>query len=93
MKHGAQPEIFDPFPMEAHSTKEEAQVVDAELRWRGIKKAIVVPSNDHTRRAHRIFHQQGGDEAEHLLAPALNPHFEPDWWRFREDKKVFLLKP
>ncbi len=89
----APPEIFDPFPMEVHSTKQEAQVVDAELRRRGIKKAIVVTSNFHTRRARHIFHQQGGDETEYLLASAPNPHFEPDdWWRCREGKKVFLLK-
>ena len=80
VKQGAPKEIFGPFPMEVHSTKEEAQVVDAELRRRGIKKAIVVTSNFHTRRARHIFHQQGGDETEHLLASAPNPHFEPDDW-------------
>ena len=70
----------------------EAQVVDAEFLLSGIKKAIVLTSNYHTRQARHIFHQQGGDETEHLLASAPYPHFEPDWWRFREGKKVFLLQ-
>ena len=62
----APPEIFDPFPMDVHSTKLEAQVA-AELRRRGIKKAIVLTSNFHARRARHVFHQQGGHETVYLL--------------------------
>ena len=51
----------------------EAQVVDAEFLRSGIKKAIVLTSNYHTRQTRHIFHQQGGDETEYLLASAPYP--------------------
>ena len=71
---------------------EEGQGVDTEFIRSGIKKAIVLTSNYHAQRERHIFHQQGGSETEYLLASAPNPHFEPDWRRFREGKKVFLLQ-
>lgn len=93
VKRGAVAEIFDGFPMDVHSTREEAQVVDAELRRRGINKAIVVTSNFHTRRARRIFKQQGGDTTEYLMASAPDPFFEPDnWWQSRAGKKIFVME-
>ena len=92
VKHRAQPEIFDPFHMERHSTMEEAQGVDTEFLRSGIKKAIVLTSDYHTQRERHIFHQQGGGETEYQLASAPNPYFEPDGWRFRVGKRVFLLQ-
>ena len=93
LKQGAPAEIFDAFPMDVHSTREEAQVVDAELRRRGINKAIVVTSNFHTRRARQIFKQQGGNTTEYIVTSAPSPYFEPDnWWQSREGKKIFLLE-
>lgn len=93
VKHGAPTEIFDPFPMDVQSTQEEAGAVDAELRRRGINKAIIVTSNFHTRRARQIFRQQGGDETEYLITSAPNPYFAPDnWWQSRAGKKVFFLE-
>ena len=93
VEQGAPEEIFDAFPMDVHSTREEAEVVEAELRRRGIKKAIVVTSNFHTRRARHIFQRQGGDTTEYIIASAPNPYFAPDtWWHSREGKKVFFLE-
>lgn len=71
---------------------EEAQGVDTEFLRSGIKKAIVLTSDYHTQRERHIFHQQGGGETEYQLASAPNLYFEPDGWRFREGKRVFLLQ-
>lgn len=93
VKHGAPAEIFDALPMDVDSTMEEASAVHAELRRRGIKKAIIVTSNFHTRRAGDIFRQRGGGETTYLIASAPNPFFKPDdWWQSRAGKKVFLLE-
>ena len=93
VKQGAPAEIFDAFPMDVHSTREEALVIDAELRRRGINKAIIVTSNFHTRRARQIFKQRGGQTTEYIIASAPSPFFEPDnWWQSRAGKKIFLLE-
>lgn len=89
VKRGAPPEYFEPFPITARATFSEAQAVDEELRKRGIRKALVVTSNFHTRRARRMFEQHASGEIEYHLVSATHPEFSPgDWWHTREGKKI-----
>ena len=90
---GAAEEIFDGFPIEAHSTREETHQLDRELRRRGIGKALVVTSNFHTRRARYIFHKHGSKDVDYVFVAADYPDFRPeDWWRSRQGRKVFVLE-
>ena len=90
---GASDQIFESFPIEAHSTLEEADQIDRELRRRGIRKALVVTSNFHTRRDRYIFHKHGSKDVDYLFVAADYPDFRPeDWWRSRQGRKVFALE-
>jgi uncharacterized SAM-binding protein YcdF (DUF218 family) len=93
LQHGASREIFEPFPMEADSTLEEAQIVDAELAGRGVRKALVVTSNFHTRRALRIFEAVASGKVKYVMVAAPSPDFQPDrWWYTRAGKRTLLLE-
>lgn len=93
VSRGASRRIFDPFPMEATSTMEESQLVDEELRRRGVAKALVVTSNFHTRRARSIFRKHGSGEVDYVFIAAPNRDFRPeDWWLSREGRKTVLLE-
>jgi len=90
---GASGEIFEPFPIKADSTFEEAQVVDAELVRRGIRKALLVTSNFHTRRSLRTFETLGSGRVRYLVIAAPSADFQPDrWWYTRSGKKTLLLE-
>lgn len=87
------PEILDRFPIPARSTLEESRFVDAELRRRGIRKALVVTSNFHTKRARGIFARHTSGEVRYLFVEALYDDFQPDrWWLTRPGKKVVALE-
>ena len=91
--HGASEGVFEGFPIEANSTLEEADRVDRELRRRGIRKALVVTSNFHTRRARYIFHKHGSKDVRYVFVAADYPDFRPqDWWRNRQGRKVFVIE-
>ncbi len=76
----------------ARSTAEEAQVVVARLRTMGVKRAMLVTSNYHTRRAGRIFHRAAPD-MEIIVVASDDEFFSPDrWWRVREGRKIFLYE-
>lgn len=93
VRQGAARELFDSFPMKARSTMAEAQIVDEELRRRGIRKALVVTSNFHTRRARSIFRKHGSGEVEYVFVKAPHPDFDPrSWWRTRQGKKIVVLE-
>jgi len=93
VKHGAPPEYFEPFPITARATFTEAQAVDEELQKRGIRKALVVTSNFHTRRARRTFERYGSGKVEYHFIAAPNPDFSPTgWWHTREGKKIVVLE-
>ena len=55
VERGGRRELFEPFCTGAKSTLEEAVDVDNELRRRGVRRALIVTSNFHTRRAGYIF--------------------------------------
>ena len=93
LQHGASREIFEPFPIHADSTLEEAQIVDAELAGRGIRKALVVTSNFHTRRALRIFEAVASGKVKYVMVAAPTPDFQPEgWWYTRAGKRTLLLE-
>lgn len=96
LRHGFPPESFIAFPHAALSTKEEAVVVVAELRRRGLHSALIVTSDYHTARAGRIFeaavNRTGGGIAIHMV-PCPDEFFRAaDWWRNREAQKVVFME-
>jgi uncharacterized SAM-binding protein YcdF (DUF218 family) len=93
VRRGADPEIFQPFPINGQSTLEEAKSVHPELRRQGVGKAILVTSNFHTRRAGNIFDNQSANEIDYLVIAADYRDFQPDqWWRTRQGQKVLFLE-
>lgn len=80
------------FEHRARSTEEEARVVTAKLRAMGVKRAILLTSNFHTRRAGRIFRRAAPDITFFVVA-APDEYFKPDsWWHDREACKIFLYE-
>ncbi len=93
VRQGAPREIFDPFPIESDSTLHEAQLVDAELRRRGIRTALVVTSNYHTRRARFIFHRYASGDVAYRFIASYTEDFDPlNWWRSRAGQKVLVTE-
>ena len=93
VNRGVPREILDRFPIGARSTLDESRVVDRELRRRGIRTALVVTSNFHTRRARSIFARYTSGEVRYLFVAALYDDFQPDrWWLTRSGKKVAALE-
>jgi uncharacterized SAM-binding protein YcdF (DUF218 family) len=87
---------FQAFPHDALSTKDEARVVLAELRRRGIHSVLIVTSNYHSARARRIFlaakNAMGGGPDLRMVA-ASDEFFHPDtWWRGRESQKTAFFE-
>lgn len=92
VRHGYPESYFEGFPIRAHSTLEESGLVVAELRRRGIHKAMVVTSDYHTRRAGRMFRSAAPD-LEIVIVGARDEWFRAnDWWKRREAQKTFLLE-
>jgi uncharacterized SAM-binding protein YcdF (DUF218 family) len=83
---------FVPLPMDAHSTEEEAHVVQQELRRLGAHRVLLVTSNYHTRRAAGFF-RRVDPEHEFIVIAAPDVAFSPeDWWHNREGRKTFLIE-
>jgi uncharacterized SAM-binding protein YcdF (DUF218 family) len=86
---------FIPFPNSSTSTNDEAQLILAELRRRGVHRFLLVTSNYHTARATRIYRstiQSEGGGFEFRTVAAADPYFPPEWWRSREGKKIFFIE-
>ncbi len=92
-KKGVPREILAPLPMRARSTVMEVQALNPELERRGVKKALIVTSNFHTRRARAVFNQFGLKSIQYTVIAARDEDFDPaDWWQSREAKKTVLLE-
>jgi uncharacterized SAM-binding protein YcdF (DUF218 family) len=79
-------------PNAAHSTREEAAAIVADLRGRGVHRFLLVTSDFHTARAGRIYRATAPDLDVRVVA-APDRYFRADgWWRNREGQKVFLME-
>lgn len=86
-------EWFEPFRIEARSTREEVREVIGEMRRRGIGTVLVVTSDFHTRRARRLFTAESDGNPEIITIAAHDKIFRAsDWWRSREGRKVFFYE-
>jgi len=89
---GCPAEWFIPVRHTATSTREEANVLLAELARRNLHSVDIVTSNFHSRRARRVFleveKQRGGGPRIRMIA-AADPDYDPaSWWRTREGRKT-----
>src|SRR5215467_5667481 len=89
IERGVPKEKIVRFAHDGDSTKEEAEAKLAKARnWR---KAIVVTSNYHTRRARYIFHRVFPQDIEVRVASARDGDFDPEhWWEKRKSTKEFV---
>jgi len=89
-------EWFIPLPHDAHSTREEAGIILAELQRRKIRSFLLVTSDYHTGRAGRIFRAAeraaGGGPAMRVVAAPDRDFQRESWWRQREARKIVLLE-
>jgi uncharacterized SAM-binding protein YcdF (DUF218 family) len=87
---------FVAFPHEALSTREEARAILAELRRRGVRRALIVTSDFHSARARRIFlatEKAGGGGPELRFVAAPDEFFHAGtWWRGRESQKTTFFE-
>ncbi|MEK7409493.1 MAG: YdcF family protein [Acidobacteriota bacterium] len=92
VKKGYPREWFVPLANQARSTEEEARDIVAELRRRGLRRFLVVTSDYHTRRAHRIY-RRAAPEMEFRTVAVPDPDFPSGgWWRTRQGQKTFFLE-
>ena len=90
---GVPREILSPLRMGARSTVVEVLTLNRELERRKVKKALVVTSNFHTRRARAVFERYGLKGVQFTMVAARDEDFDPqNWWRSRDAKKVVLLE-
>ena len=81
----------EPHCFHADSTLEESRIVDEELRRRGAKRALVVTSDFHTRRASYIFRKHTSGEVEYDFTSAPTPDFKAEsWWQTRSGQMWFF---
>jgi uncharacterized SAM-binding protein YcdF (DUF218 family) len=90
--HGYDERWFIPLRHDANSTRAESGYLLAELQRRGVEKFVLVTSNYHSGRAHRIFRQaiaQRGLKMEMRVLASGDPNYTADsWWRSREGRKT-----
>ena len=92
VKRGAPPGLFEVIQHGADSTKEEAEIMIAECRRRGLKKILLVSSDYHTNRAGKIF-RIVAPEMEIRTVGSMTQSFNPDsWWTNRAARKVWLME-
>ena len=92
-RQGVPREILAALPMRARSTVTEALQLNDELARRGSKKALIVTSNFHTRRARDVFNHYGRKGIQYIVIASPDEDFDPkDWWQSRDAKKVLLLE-
>ena len=92
-REGLDMKILEGFPIDATSTLRELALVDRELRRRGVKKALVITSNFHTRRARNIYRRHASGAIEYIFVAAGSPYFDPDsWWKTRDGREVLVIE-
>jgi uncharacterized SAM-binding protein YcdF (DUF218 family) len=89
---GGSPSWFQPFRRNSYSTREEARAIVPELRRLGVRRALLVTSNYHTRRA-GVLYRRAAPDIRFCVIQAPDRFFRPDnWWLSREGQKRFVLE-
>jgi len=73
---------------EVHSTQEEAHSIAKELKSRGVKSAMVVTSDYHTRRAGWIWRHTAPWLEIHMVGAPDRYYRADHWWTDRESGKI-----
>lgn len=92
VRHGYPETWFIPYPNDARSTQDEAQILLPELRRRNVHRALFVTSDYHSRRAMRVLRaveRKMGVAIDIRMIPSADPEFHPAiWWRSRQGQKI-----
>lgn len=89
---GYSPGLFVTAHWESSSTIDEAHHAIAELRRRGVHKAIIVTTLWHTARAGRIYRRNAPDIQFYLVGAADPDWHDGNWWIDREGRKTFFME-
>lgn len=93
IERGADADAVEAFCMAADSTADEARLLDRELRDRQIRRALVVTSDFHTRRAGDIFRRAASGQVEYAFAASPTVGFDAaSWWRTRPGREVVVIE-
>jgi uncharacterized SAM-binding protein YcdF (DUF218 family) len=96
VKQGYPASWFVGFPIDAHSTKEEAALILKELQRRNVKSFLLVTSDFHTGRSRRIYlglEKVLGYEPRINTVAAPDEYFHADrWWSNRESEKTVFME-
>jgi uncharacterized SAM-binding protein YcdF (DUF218 family) len=77
----------------ALSTDEEARAFVPELEKRGIRRLLIVTSDFHTARAHRVFRRNIPSSIELRMVGAPDKYFRAHgWWHTREGRKTWFFE-
>ena len=80
-----------PFAQDGDSTRDEAEALAKLAKTKKWRKAIVITSNYHTRRARYIFRHVFPQGIEISVASARDGDFDPEnWWEKRRSAKLFM---
>lgn len=79
------------FAQDGDNTREEAEALAKLAKTKKWRKAIVVTSNYHTRRARYVFRHVFPQDIEISVASARDGDFDPEnWWEKRQSTKLFM---
>ena len=79
------------FAQDGDSTREDAEALAKLAKTKKWRKAIIVTSNYHTRRARYIFRHVFPQDVEIHVASARDGDFDPEnWWEKRKSTKLFV---
>ena len=96
VKQGYPAAWFIGVPNSAFSTREEAQVMLAELQRRNARSFLLVTSDYHTARAARIYlateRALGGGPAMRVVAAPDSQFHTDSWWKSREGLKTVFME-
>jgi uncharacterized SAM-binding protein YcdF (DUF218 family) len=87
---GYRRDLFAIFPHFAHSTREEAIALRAELIRRRVRRVILVTSAYHSRRASIVF-KSTCPHIQFISVPGPIPYYHPDrWWKDPDSRRILV---
>lgn len=88
---GVPEKVITMLPERAYSTQSEAEILLNYLRTQHLRRAIIVTSISHTRRAWNIFRLLAPADIELRMRASRFDDFQPrTWWRRRGARKIVL---